>query len=987
MERKFVIDEEISFVNEHDILKTQIYADSLVKIIKNTPQGKVFTIGLFGSWGSGKSSIIKTAKDIIEQENDKVKFITYDAWKYVNDSFRRMFLLKIQQELKQGQTEVMQRFYQSESVEAEPKTYISTNYLGILCLALLVGLIILNLSPLEYELKAPISTGISLLGLLIAIFGGIFQKLKIQINKPIIFAPEQFENCFREMISKALKKRNIINSAYAKAKDYVELGECSITNLNKLVIVIDNIDRCHNEMAYQLLTDIKTFLSDEKLNVVFVIPVDDEALKRNLFSKNDCNNEKEEFLRKFFNVTLRIKPHQTTELNSYARELNNRNGLGFNADTLALCSKEFATNPRRIIQLFNNLSSELCQYSSEFVEKNESAICAILILREEYPEYYKKVLDDPYLFKNCRIEDNEKDENLKSFIRFVGPVAKKIEIKDLLKILTNSDAVFNAIPEEVRKSIDSYDVNGTIKYIGLKQELKDDIFAYIRRNVEDDIRSNSEAQIINSLEFTSTLSVSVDFEHTFLNEIDILYKPYYANLLERIDKNKLENLCRFALTLDNNGFKDLKALIIQYVTNTNEENDTIEEPLIKAVFTVFNTDDDSKLLIDFATKLFNKIDIYTDIQYSESQLNYLFSEELVQAHINAITIGDNKETEKLLWLFEHKKNITEESCSLLFDKIHQLIGTTTNKVKSDMLRYIIYTMNFMQYIRNNSISNIDKLSGLNQKLELRKMNSGNTHIIDDYKTESEELHLIIDYIMHIYRISNGVITTNQVNKMCLHDSEYTYSKLVDLRQHGYDLQPFHNAIMNDDDYSLSNLILLTEHCLLLKETTEQPVIDRTIIKNKLNSLLDNIKNEEVEELIERLIIDELLKEIVTENITSREAQYINSLPGNLLELAVNSFTEDTASSYEENLEFLSVIASKGTSGQKNKLVKILVEHVNKKKHINETFNIFETIELEKDYNKQMICSALQSYKEGNETTDSRIDNLIEKFVVGDIQTR
>ena len=32
--------------------------------------------------------------------------------------------------------------------------------------------------------------------------------------------------------------------------------------------IIDNIDRCHNEMAYQLLTDIKTFLSDEELNII-----------------------------------------------------------------------------------------------------------------------------------------------------------------------------------------------------------------------------------------------------------------------------------------------------------------------------------------------------------------------------------------------------------------------------------------------------------------------------------------------------------------------------------------------------------------------------------------------------------------------------------------------------------------------------------------------------------------------------------------------
>ena len=979
MKRKFVIDEEISFLNEHDILKTQVYADSLVKIIKNTPQDKVFTIGLFGSWGSGKSSIIKTTKDIIEQEDNKVKFITYDAWKYVNDSFRRMFLLKIQQELKQGQTEEMQRFYQSESVESEPKTYMSTNGLAMLFLGLLTFLLIVWCFPIEFEMKAPIFSGITLVGLLVTIWSGIFQKLKIQINKPIIFAPEQFEDCFREMISKALKNRNFINRVYTKTKDYVTIGECSIINLDKLVIVIDNIDRCHNEMAYQLLTDIKTFLSDEKLNVVFIIPVDNEALKRNLFLKNDCNNEKEEFLRKFFNVTLRIKPHQTMELNSYARELNNRNELGFNADTLALCSKEFATNPRRIIQLFNNLSSELCQYSSEFIEKNESVVCAILILREEYPDYYKKILDNPYLFKNCKIENNEKDEKVKSFIMFVGPIAKRVEIKDLLKILTNSDAVFNAIPEEVRKFIDSYDVDGTKKHINLKQELKDDIFAYIRKNVEDDIKSNSEVQIINSLEFISTLSVTLEIEQVFLKEIDLLYQPYYVNLLKQIDKNKLVNICRFALMLDNNGFKDLKEHIIQYVTNIGKENEDIDEYFSKAVFTVFNTDDDSKLLSKFATKLFNKIDIYTDIQYSDSQFNFLFSEELVQAHIAVITIGNNKETEKLLWLFKHKKNIKEASYSLFFNKIKELVGTTTNKEKSNILVYIKYVVKFLCLVENERIKKFDELEAINQNLEVRKISYNSVYIIDEYKGDAENLHLIIDYFMHIYRISNGVITVNQANRICLHDKEYVYPKLIDLLQQGYELKPFHNAIMSDNNYSLSYLIPLTENCLLLKDDKEQFVIATGVIKNKLSSLLDNIKNVEVQKLIERLIIDYSLKEWVTENIINRKAQYINELPISLLNLAINSFSEETAVSYENNMDFLAVIALKGSVDQKNELVKILTENVNKKKYINETFNIFETIELEKDYNKRMICSVLQSYKAGNKTTDGRVDKLIEKF--------
>ena len=980
MKRKFVIDEEISLDKEHDILKTQVYADNLVKIIKNTPQDKVFTIGVFGSWGSGKSSIIKTAKNIIEQDDEKVKFITYDAWKYVNDSFRRMFLLKIQQELKQGQTEAMQRFYQSESVEAEPKTYVSTYGLAMLCLGLLAFLIIIWICPIEFETKAPIFSGITLIGLLITIFGGIFQKLKVQINKPVVFAPEQFEDCFKEMISKSLKKRNLINKAYTQACDYVTIKECSILNLNKIVIVIDNIDRCHNDMAYQLLTDIKTFLSNEKLNIVFVIPIDDEALKRNLFSLNGCNKEKEEFLRKFFNVTLRIKPHQTTELGTYAKELNNRNELGFNPNTIALCSKEFATNPRRIIQLFNNLSSELCQYSSDFANKNESAICAILIIKEEYPDYYKAILDNPYLFKNSvedkkNVGENEENKNITTFMRFVGTIAREIEIKDLLKILTNSDAVFEAIPEEIKNAIVSYDADKTIEYLNSESELKTSVFTMIKRNIEDDIKSESDVQIINSLEFISTLSTKIDFEQLLLKEMDILYKPYYnQQFLCRINKVNLKDLCHLALTLHNYGFNNLKETIIEYITNIDLENEKVDESFIKAVFTVFNTDSDCGLMRDFATKLFNKVDLYTDIKYSVAQFNNLFSEKLIKSRINKITIGENKETEQLLWLFEHKKNIEENTYSLLFDKIQEL--KTNNNFQLD---YITYTTKFMELIENGKITNTKKLSNLNIKLGLENMYS---NILDNYKNDFSSLHNTIDYIMHVYRISNSLASTqNFIDPILTYDRNYTYSKLKELKEFGYDLKPFHNAIMKDNDYSLNDLISLTGYCLLLKDEAEKFAINETSIKNKIKSLLDNINNAEICKLIEQLIEDKYLKELVTENIISRDSEYINELPSFLLELAINSFTEDTASQYVNNINFLKVISSKGSVIQKNILTKILTENINNKTNINETFDILEILQLEKDYNKEMICGALKSYKDSLEKTDDRIDELIKKFQI------
>ena len=130
--------------------------------------------------------------------------------------------------------------------------------------------------------------------------------------------------------------------------------------LDKIIIVIDNIDRCDSETSYELLTNIKSFLSNQE-GVILLVPVDDEALKRHLSigsntitntksisntdekhtdeNNTDENNTDEEnideenideentdpiikeageFLRKFFNVVLTIKYFKNIDLFKYA---------------------------------------------------------------------------------------------------------------------------------------------------------------------------------------------------------------------------------------------------------------------------------------------------------------------------------------------------------------------------------------------------------------------------------------------------------------------------------------------------------------------------------------------------------------------------------------------------------------------------------------------------------------------------------------------
>ena len=87
----YIPDKEIN-LEKDDLLGAEPYVKTLYEILEQaeTP----FTIGLFGGWGVGKSSMIKTLKE--KFNNNKSSDITvfvYDAWKYSIDSFRRTFLL------------------------------------------------------------------------------------------------------------------------------------------------------------------------------------------------------------------------------------------------------------------------------------------------------------------------------------------------------------------------------------------------------------------------------------------------------------------------------------------------------------------------------------------------------------------------------------------------------------------------------------------------------------------------------------------------------------------------------------------------------------------------------------------------------------------------------------------------------------------------------------------------------------------------------
>jgi len=485
----YIPDKEIDLLKE-DFLGTRPYVETLYKIVKDCKPP--FTIGLLGGWGTGKSSIIRTLKKKFDEDtNSKVKIFIYDAWKYSRDSFRRTFILEFLKYFKiDFQKEIKEKFYVSESKNTE--------------------------------------WGISYF-----IHG---KKSTTKTIDPVIY-PEQFEQIFIETIATVTgESKNLGNYI----KDIIRKRH----PLKKIVIAIDNIDRCHRELAIELLLTIKNFL--EIPNVVFIIPVDEEGLKKYLSSSNKDTSDQNanEFLRKLFNTTLRIRNFSDNELFDFCSKLNEKYKLGFSDTLSSIISQEFSKNPRRIIQFLNTFQTEvlLAEKQEEstipkgIITKNLLMLAKVIIIREEWPALYKLLLDNASLLREInkafkekkfqKDEDNNKwalksnNINFKlsnEAYRFLMRT-QNIMVDNLEPFFVNKDA-FQDIPDEINSLVLSQDWEAIKKHIKEGNISFQRLFDFICKKINEEV-------IKRKL-----------FETSGFNILSLIFKivnePYYLNEMEK----------------------------------------------------------------------------------------------------------------------------------------------------------------------------------------------------------------------------------------------------------------------------------------------------------------------------------------------------------------------------------------------------------------------------------------------------------------------
>jgi predicted KAP-like P-loop ATPase len=65
-------------IEEEPVLGSKPYAECLVDIIRDTPPR--FSIGIYGEWGTGKTTLMELIEDKLNRENSDILTVWFNAW-------------------------------------------------------------------------------------------------------------------------------------------------------------------------------------------------------------------------------------------------------------------------------------------------------------------------------------------------------------------------------------------------------------------------------------------------------------------------------------------------------------------------------------------------------------------------------------------------------------------------------------------------------------------------------------------------------------------------------------------------------------------------------------------------------------------------------------------------------------------------------------------------------------------------------------------
>ncbi len=326
------------------------YIKTLLDLIANSDNETPFVIGIYGEWGSGKTTLMQSVQKELDQdarykENGsfrKCKTVWFQAWKYDDE---KEILAGLVEEI--FKTMERDKFFEKCKAKIEK--------------------IVARLKPtkLLQELVKHM-TGVSA-G---EFFGSLQYKEKLG-----------FYDIFQEFFDRLIW-------AYLNWRPQTDKYEVADDNKGALVIFIDDLDRCPRQRIIKVLETIKLFMDKE--GCIFVIGASNSIIMDAL--RDTYKEGAERFMDKIVQVTFNLPRIPIADFKAFCEKHCSHIGIEDMGEYLPVILPALNNNPRNLKRFFNDLSLLEALIKNRKIEGIEGKDLLLWnIIEYRYPSFRKAI--------------------------------------------------------------------------------------------------------------------------------------------------------------------------------------------------------------------------------------------------------------------------------------------------------------------------------------------------------------------------------------------------------------------------------------------------------------------------------------------------------------------------------------------------------------------------------------------------------------------
>ena len=318
----------------------------LQTVIRETP-ARPFTIGIFGEWGSGKSTLMKMIQTSLDGEG--VKTVWFNAWKYDNKEVIWNALIQEIFYTMQHDPEI-----EGRSNADEFKKQVAHAAAGLAKYAAKVATRFIPGGIIKEE-----------------DVDGVIEALRPpSANDELFDFINRFESTFDKLV-----------------QDYVGSTD------GYLVIFIDDLDRCLPENAIAVMEALKLYL--DRANCVFVIGAERSIIEEGIRERYKDNPRLtgKDYLEKIIQLPFIVRridaENALSLLEPYSKTLPYRNDPALRA----MIVQGTECNPRRI-KRFINTFWVLSEIAGAMTPEQMRLLAKVLFIQMRFPAFYYALVED-----------------------------------------------------------------------------------------------------------------------------------------------------------------------------------------------------------------------------------------------------------------------------------------------------------------------------------------------------------------------------------------------------------------------------------------------------------------------------------------------------------------------------------------------------------------------------------------------------------------